>query len=494
MKKHRRIAVIGGGIAGLATAALAAKQGFEVTVYEKNEQLGGRARVLKKAGFSFDMGPSWYLMPEVVEGYWRWFGREVADDIQLVKLDPRYRVIFDSRGQVDIPGNRDANERWVEKLEQGAGKEMQRYLKRKRILYELVRDELITADTSRVDFWLSVRRWQAMRKLITDWGLWGSWWQETGKYFKSDRLRKVLTFPAVFLGGSPFNTPGVYSILTWADFGEGVWYPIGGMGRLVVGLGELARSQGAKIYTKSEVEEIKVMDGKAVGVKVEGGWQEADAVVATGDMHWTETRLLPREYQSFPESYWQRKVLGIGALLGYWGLKKRIPGVIHHTLFFSRNWQKNFDQIFKRKELPDDPSLYISVRSATDRGIVPAGGEEVVCLVPVPTGLKIGRDEWKKYLERVKAKVESILGGRWKENLAVDEMFTPDDFASDYRAYQGTALGLAHTLGQSVFLRPGNTSRKVKNLFFAGQYNQPGVGVPMAIISAQITAKLLTRM
>jgi phytoene desaturase len=314
-----------------------------------------------------------------------------------------------------------------------------------------------------------------------------SWWDEAADIFSDEEILKVLTFSAVFLGGSPYNTPALYSLLAWADFGGGVWYPMGGMGKVVEALVKLAESQGVKIETQAEVEKIKITGNRVTAIRVRGEWEETGAVIATGDRWWTETQLLGDGCGDYPDTYWDKKTLGIGAMMLYLGLDRRIPKAAHHTLYFCRDWRKNFDEIFNQRRLPEDPSLYISVRSVTDRQVVPPGSEEVVVLVPTPVGTERNSREWDEYGEKVLEKVQKMWGVMWGRSLRVKSIYSPVNYLTDYRAFRGTALGLAHTWDQSVWWRPGNRSRRAENLFFAGQYTNPGVGVPMAIVSALIT-------
>jgi phytoene desaturase len=322
---------------------------------------------------------------------------------------------------------------------------------------------------------------------------WTSWQAELGRYFKNTKLQQVLSFPAVFLGGSPFNTPALFSILAWADFGQGVWYPKGGMGDVVKAIVSLAKDSGVDICTQHEAVGIHIQDGQVQGVQTKTTFFPADVVVGAADLPWIETRLLPRQYQTWPQKYWQKKTIGISALLLYLGVNTRVKDAVHHTLFFSSDWEKNFEEIFQHKKLPRDPSLYISIRSATDRSIVPKNGEEIVVLVPLGAGGDYSPSEIAQFTEKIIDKVEEIVGAKLRDNLVVKEVFTPSNFVEAYHAFQGSALGLAHTLTQSLWFRPGNKSKKVSGLYYVGQYTNPGVGVPMALISAEIVAGMIQK-
>ncbi|MBD3250046.1 MAG: phytoene desaturase [Candidatus Pacebacteria bacterium] len=582
--KSKRVVVIGGGFSGLASAALLAKQGYQVTLLEKNEQLGGRARVLKTKGFSFDMGPSWYLMPEVFTDFFALFNKKPEDYYQLVRLDPRYQVFFGNQKKLDtskslakttesnlkiddsvnanqkcnssrstnhnlnskleldsIPSelstrsnpsktdinsslcssyypslgsspsntnqltsntqlssvilddNLEQNKFWFEEQETGAGQKLERFLDKMKQIYELSTQELMYADLNYWRTWIKPTNWLVVSKLLVKFKFWQSWAREVGRYFSNPKLKKVLGFPAVFLGGSPFNTPALYSILAWADFGQGVWYPLGGMGQLVKSLADLAKEQGVKIITNQEVSGLEIQDGQIKAVYTRDHRIEADLIVGAADLPWLETNLIPTDNQSYDLNYWQQRTMSISALLLYLGLDKKVKNLVHHNIYFADDWETNFNQIFEQKKLPDDPSLYISVRTATDQSIAPPGSEELFVLVPLGAGGDYKPEQLEQYAQRIIARVEQLAGESLEPHLVVKKLFTPQDFARDYNAFQGTALGLAHTLDQSLWFRPNNRSRKIKNLYYAGQYTNPGVGVPMALISAQITAEMIKR-
>lgn len=485
----RRVVVIGAGLSGLASAALLAKAGWQVTVVEKNAAVGGRARVLGKKGFTFDMGPSWYLMPEVFENFFAAFGKHPGDYYKLMRLDPRYRVFFGDGQSLTLSDNITQNRLLFDQIEPGAGAKLSRFLARMKQVYTASTSQLMSADIWSPRTWVNPANISAIFKLTSQLRFWDTWNDEVKRHFISPKLQQILCYPAVFLGGSPFNTPALYSILTWADFGKGVWYPQGGMGKIVSALADLATENGAAILTGEEVSQIEVQDSRVTGVKTNKRRLPAGIVVGSADLHHLQTCLLPSQYRDWDKSYWAQKTLGISALILYLGVDKKIPDVVHHNLYFSTDWQKNFQEIFGKKEIPSDPSLYVSVRSASDPGIAPKNCEEIFVLVPLGAGGNYPTSKLQSFTDEIINRVGQLLNFDIKNHLLVKEIFTPQDFASDYNAFSGTALGLAHTLNQSLWLRPGNKSHKVQGLYFTGQYTQPGVGVPMALISAQITAR-----
>ncbi len=492
-----KVVIIGGGFSGLATAALLAKDGYQVTVIEKNAELGGRASVLKKNGFTFDRGPSWYLMPEVFEKYFQLFGKKPSDYYQLLKLNPRYQVFFGGdrkEDQVLLSDDNEVNAAWFEQQEVGAGNKFKKYLSKMGRVYHLATQDLLYANVNSWRSLVNLKNVVSGIQLAATIQFWRSWYREVSNYFTSERLKQILSFSAVFLGGSPFNTPALYSMLAWADFGEGVWYPQGGFGQVVNGLVSLSIEYGVQLKTSEEAIQIEVNeDGSAIGVRTKTAFWPADVVVAATDLALVETRLLTPKFQTYDAKYWESRTLGISALLLYLGVDHKLEKVIHHNMYFSKDWQKNFQEIFQEKKLPTDPSFYMSIRSASDPSIVPKNCEEIFVLVPLGAGTKYKAAELDQYADKIIAKIESLLDTKFTKDLVVKEIFGPQDFAAYFNAFQGTALGLAHTLGQSLWFRPGNQSHKVANLYYAGQYTNPGVGVPMAFISAQIVSQLINQ-
>lgn len=488
---RHQVVVIGGGFSGLASAILLAKQGWQVTVLEKNATLGGRARVFHKKGFSFDMGPSWYMMPEVFDRFFAQCGRETRDFYEIVRLDPRYRVFFEGESSVTLKDEIAQNQAEFENIERGAGQRLGRFLSEMQRLYMTATQQLMYQNVWNPQTWISFQNLRAIMTVFTTLRLWETWQRQVQRRFADHKLQKILSFPAVFLGGSPFNTPSLYSLLAWSDFGTGIWYPKGGMIEVVKALETLALDYGVKILTNQEATSIEVADGQVTGVKTKTQHFPTRIVVGATDIPWLETQLLPREYQTYPAEYWNSKTLGISALMIYIGVNTRYRKLAHHNLYFTRDWQQNFQEIFTNQSLPTDPSFYISVRSVTDRSIVPKDSEEVVILVPLGSRADYDEKELDQFTQKVIRKAEKVLDISLTDHRVVKEVFTPKDFLEQYHAFRGTALGLAHTFRQSLWLRPHNRSRKVKGLFYAGQYTNPGVGVPMALVSAQLVAKMV---
>ncbi len=487
MEKKKKVIVIGGGFSGLAAAAISAQNGYSVELYEKNEELGGRARVLSENEFTFDMGPSWYMMPEVFERFYGYFGKRSSDFYELVRLDPHYRVYFEHNAHVEVSDTFNAVVSSFESIEKGAGSRLHQYMRSLEKAYALA-GEFIYLDVLKPRNWIAPRRMAQLLHLASLFNPFRSWDALVSRYFTDHRLKKILEFTSLFIGGSPYNTPALYSMLAYADLKGGVWYPLGGMRKVVEALEVIAREQGVSIHTGKPVTSIAVKDGVVSGVMVDGRMESADAVIGAMDLPHLEMSLLEERYRTFPAYYWEKRTMGISSLLLYIGLNKRLKNIRHHMLYFTEDWKQNFETIFNSADLPQEASFYVSARTVTDDTIAPEGCEELFVLVPI--GSQFYSDEQLTRLgERVMKRLEACVGESIEDAIVYKKMYGPKDFAEDYFAFSGTALGLAQTLKQSLFMRPGSASKKVQGLFYAGQYTNPGIGVPMAIVSGELAAR-----
>ncbi|MCH6229154.1 phytoene desaturase [Microbacterium sp. CFH 31415] len=500
---RRRAVVVGGGIAGLATAALLGAEGWDVTVLEARDVVGGRAGSWDQDGFRFDTGPSWYLMPEVFDHFFRLLGTTAERELDLVPLDPAYRVYSDpatGRAPLDVRSGREAATALFESVEPGAGAKLSAYLDSAGDAYDLAVTRFLY-DTYETTAGLRdpalLRRVPQLAPLLTR-----SLASHVDRRFADPRLRQILGYPAVFLGGSPYGVPSLYHLMSHLDLDEGVLYPRGGFIEIIRAIERLAVASGAVIETGARVISIDTTGATATGVMLADGRRvEADLVVSAADLHHTETALVAPGLQSYPESWWAKKDPSPGALLLLLGVEGSLPQLAHHTLLFTDDWRSNFDDIFGANPRISDPaSLYVCRPSATDPTVAPAGHENLFVLVPVPADPSLGRGgengDGDARIETAADRVIEQLAS-WcdipdlADRIVVRRTIAPGDFADDLNAWRGNALGLAHTLGQSAMFRPRNASRKVAGLSYAGGSALPGIGLPMCLISAELVVKRL---
>lgn len=491
--------VIGGGIAGLASAALLAKAGMKVTLLEGREKVGGRAYIWEKDGFVFDMGPSWYLMPDAFDQFFKLMGTTAEKELKLVKLEPAYQTRNEGRDEkLMIVQDLEKNKQMFDSIEPGAGNKLQQYLDSAKQTYDLSMKHFLYTNFQNAKPFTNKevlgKAGTFLSHLVT------SLYDFSGKYVKDERLKKILNFPAVFLGASPYDTPSMYHLMTHVDLNVGVFYPMGGFYTLIEAIERLAKQHGVQIRTNSPVSKIEVNDqGLATGVLVGDVRFEADVVVGTADLHHVETKLLNKKHQSFPEKFWANKTPGPSAMLLYLGVKGRIPQLNHHTLLYTENWSKNFAEVFHKadgkRKIPNPASLYICAPSVTDPSVAPEGYENLFVLVPIAADPSIGGSGDEQFEKAADEIIDQIAS--WceipdlKERIVVRRTMGPRDFVNELNAWNGTALGMAHTLRQSAFFRPKNRSKKVKNLFFAGHNTIPGIGLPMCLIGAELVYKYL---
>jgi phytoene desaturase len=487
MKK--KIIIVGAGIGGISAASLLAKQGHNVTVIEKNDHPGGRASVWKKDGFTFDMGPSWYLMPDVFEKYFAEFNKKPENYMQLIRLDPSYRVFFGENDFVDISAKLEKNLDLFESLEPGAKEKMRTYLEKSKYEYDIAMKDFIYKDYKHLTDFFKPRLIVEGTKLHMFEKLDGY----AKRFFKSEKIRKILEYTIVFLGGSPYDSPALYSLMSHVDFNMGVWFPKGGMGSLAQAMTTLAEEQGVQFIYNEPVSKILIEQNKAIGVKTNKTEYNGDLIVVNADYAWAEQHLLDEKYQSHSKRYWEKRKIAPSAYLLYLGIDKQLKNFIHHNLYFHPNWNEHFKDIFTTPKWPDHFSYYFSCISKTDPDSAKAGGENVFVLIPVAPDLKDTDEIREKYFQMVIDHMEKLTGEKIKDHIIVKRIFTHKDFTQRYNAYKGTALGLAHTLKQTAIFRPQHQSKKVKNLYYTGHYNHPGIGVPMVVISSQIVADIISK-
>lgn len=483
-----RIVIVGGGIGGLGAAGIFAKAGHEVVLLEKNPRVGGRANLLQAEGFTFDMGPSWYLMPDVFEAYFRLVGERVEDWLDLRRLSPNYRVFFKDLGDiVDISGDIAKDAELFERIEAGAGQKLREYLDASKLQYDIALKRFLYKNYDSVFDFFTKEALIEGRKL----SVFSKMDAHVSRFFKDERLKKIAEYTLVFLGSSPYDTPALYNIMGHVDFNLGVWYPMGGIVKVVDALAGIAEKNGAKIRTSTPVRRILIENGMVFGVELENGEiLRADTVISNADLAHTDLDLLPEAFRERDASFWGRKTMAPSAFILYLGVEGRISQLVHHNLLFAKDWRKGFDEIFGRPQWPNDPSLYVCMPSATDPSVAPEGTENLFILVPIAPGLEDGEARRAAYAEKILKLVEDEMKiPDLRKRIRYQKAYAVSDFAKDYNSFKGTALGMAHTLRQTAVFRPNNVSRKVRNLLFVGAGTNPGIGMPVCLVSAELAYK-----
>lgn len=480
--------IIGAGVGGLATASILAKQGYKVTVYEKNHQVGGRMGLLETHGYRFDTGPSWYLMADVYEQYFRLIGERMEDYYALQRLSPSYKVFYDYRGPLTITGNLQKDCHTFDKIEPGSGKKLRDYVAKAEINYKLALQHFLYNPFRSPNGLVSptiLKKTPEFVKLFAR-----PLHTYVRRYFKALPLQQILEYPTVFLGTSPYQAPALYQLMSYLDFKEGVFYPKGGLYKIPEALYAIGQKLGVTYRFNKPVDKILTRSGKAEGVRVAGKDVLADVIISNADLHFTETKLLKPAERSYPESYWQRRSPGPSAMLLYLGIRGSLPELEHHNLFFVKDWKTNFDNIYKTHTWPEQASMYVCRPSASDATVAPKGHENLFVLVPLPAGVSKSTAETNKFTDRYLQQLEQMTGiSDLRTRITVKEFRDPAHFGEAFHAWQNGALGMSHTLRQSAFLRPSIKSKKLQNLYYVGGGTQPGIGVPMCLISAQLVYK-----
>ena len=485
MSSH--VGIIGGGVAGLSAGTHLANEGYRVTLLERNDQLGGRARTLERDGFRFDMGPSWYLMPDVFERYFDRFGRHPEEFYDLTRLDPNYRAIFKDGTRIDVPADPDELAAVFESYESTAGRALERYLTRAEDAYETGMAEFVYTDRGRFRDYLDPRMVLHARGLR----LFASMEGHVSRYFSHPKLRQLVQYNLVFLGGSPSTTPALYSLMAHVDFNLGVYYPEGGIAGVIDALVSLAIDEGVEVRTGVEATSI---DGERGDFSITAGEEETlacDLVISAADLAHTELELLDRSQRHYDRSYWRSRTLAPSAFMLYLGIEGDLDALEHHTLVLPTDWDPHFESIFDDPRWPKDPAYYVCRPSATDPTVAPPGHEAMFVLVPVAPGLSDEPTIRERYRETVLSDLERQLQTDLTDRIVTEESFCVSEFAAEYNAYQGTALGLAHTLRQTGPLRPDHRAKGVDGLYYTGSYTRPGIGLPMALISGEHTAEAI---
>jgi phytoene desaturase len=477
--------VIGAGFAGLSAASFLAQAGWQVTLLEKNSGPGGRARVFEAEGFTFDMGPSWYWMPDVFEQYFGHFGKRVADYYDLIRLDPSYQVIFGENDTVDIPASMADLRQLFESLEPGSAVRLDAFLAQAKYKYEVGINKFVHLPSRSVLEFIDFDIVKGALRL----DLLQSMAKHARKFFSHPKLLKLIEFPVLFLGATPENTPALYSLMNYADLALGTWYPKGGMHQIVRGMVAVAEELGVKIEYDQEVQEIVVENGRSTGVRTASGFWPADAVVAGADYHHIEQQVLAPEYRHYSPAYWDSRTMAPSSLLFYLGVNRQLTNLQHHNLFFDEDFSQHAHEIYEAPQWPSRPLFYASVPSKTDATVAPEGQENLFLLIPVAPDLEDPEATREKYYNLLMDRLEKHCGHPIRDAVVFKRSYAHHDFITDYHSFKGNAYGLANTLKQTAILKPSLKSTKVSNLYFTGQLTVPGPGVPPSLISGQVVAK-----
>jgi len=482
---NKTISIIGSGFSSLSAACYLAKAGYKVSIFEKNNTVGGRARQLIKDGFTFDIGPSWYWMPDVFEKFFNDFNKSTSDYYTLDKLSPAYKIFF-SDDVITIGDHMDQICEEFERIESGSSKPLRKFIAQAQDHYNIAINkvvlkpgisplELVTKDTiTRVDrFFKSIS-------------------SEVRKNFKNPKLISTLEFPVLFLGAKPSQTPSFYSFMNFADFGLGTWHPKGGMYEIIKAMKSLAESLGVTIHTNSNVEKINVENGKTTGITVNGNFVTSDAVLSGADYHHSET-LLDKNLRQYSESYWDKRTFAPSSLLFYVGFNKKLKDIEHHNLFFDTDFENHAEDIYDNPKWPKNPLFYVNFPSVTDKSMAPEGCETGFFLIPIAPGLEDTPELREQYFDIIINRFEDLTKQEVKDSILFKESFCVNDFISEYNSYKGNAYGMANTLRQTAFLRPKLKSKKVNGLYFTGQLTVPGPGVPPSLISGKLVSELILK-
>ena len=487
--KKLKIAVIGAGFSGLSGASYAGMAGHQVHVFEKHAIPGGRARQFTTPeGYVFDMGPSWYWMPDIIEDFFKDFGRSANEFYDLVSLDPQFEILF-KEDKVNLPKDYSEQKALFESIEKGAGEQLDAFMEDAKYKYEVGMRQFVSKPShSWLEFFSPTIAKSALRlDLLSDYRSF------VAKYFKDSRLRTIMEFPVIFLGASPKDIPALYSLMNYGGYQMGTFYPMGGFFELVKAMEQIALSQGVTFHYSSNVEKIITEGGKATALQIDGQYHFFDQIIASSDYHHTETKL-PAEKRNYTEAYWEKRTFAPSCLIYYLGVREKIEGLKHHTLFFEHDLDPHIETIYGNKRWPENPLFYVCCPSKTDPEVAPEGKENIFLLMPLAIGIEDEESVREKYLQEMLQRIEKHTGAKdLHSKLEYKRSYCVSDFKKDYNAYGGNAYGLANILSQTAVLKPKLKNKKLKNLFYTGQLTVPGPGVPPSIISGKIAAREATK-
>lgn len=476
--------IIGSGFSGITAAATLAQKGYDVTILEKNTVPGGRARKFEVEGFTFDMGPSWYWMPEIFEQFFRKFGKKRSDYYELIRLDPSYTIFFGKGDTMEVPAKKAALFELFESYEQGSSAKLDTFLKEAAYKYKVGMEEFVYKPGNSILEFADIRVFKSLFRLQ----MFSSISSQIRSLFTHPKLIELLEFPVLFLGATPQNTPAMYSLMNYADLILGTWYPMGGMHKIIEGMIQVAEELGVKIILNQEVKNIHVPNGHATKVITQDKEYHADVVVGSADYHHVEQVLLNKEHRQYSPAYWDKRTMAPSSLLFYLGINKKLQNLQHHNLFFDEDFNLHAAEIYTNPKWPTAPLFYACMPSKTDKTVAPAGCENLFLLVPLAPDLEDTELLREYYYGLIMDRLEDLTGQKIRDAVVYKRSFAHNDFKADYHAYKGNAYGLANTLRQTAILKPKMRSPKVKNLFYTGQLTTPGPGMPPSIISGQVVA------
>jgi phytoene desaturase len=480
----KKITIIGSGISSLSAAAFLGKAGYDVTILEKNDTIGGRARQYEHDGFTFDMGPSWYWMPDVFEQFYNKFGYTTADFYTLKRLDPSYQVVWQDGTKSPIPADLNELHDWFESLEKGSSKNLTKFLEEAAYKYEVGMTDLVFKPSLKVIEFADMRIVKGLLKLH----LLSSFTTYIKKYFSHPKIISLLEFPILFLGAMPKDTPALYSLMNYADISLGTWYPMGGMHKFIEAFARIAKENGVTIKTDHEVTKINYQGKKVTSMETKHGTFDTDILVSGADYAHTDMSLLG-EQANYDETYWDKRTMAPSSLLFYLGIDKKIDGLLHHNLFFDEDFNLHAEEIYKSKKWPTSPLFYASAPSKTDPSVAPEGKENIFLLIPIAPDLKDDEETRERYFDMLMERLEKHTGTSIREHIIYKRSFCVADFKKDYQAFKGNAYGLANTLRQTAYFKPSLKNKKLNNMYYTGQLTVPGPGVPPSIISGEVVAK-----
>ena len=482
-----KVGVIGGGFAGLAASCFLAKEGHEVTLIDKHKTTGGRCRTIKAEGFSFDMGPSWYWMPDVFERFFAQFGHTSSDFYQLIRLDPSYQIIYGDGDIMKLPASYAELCQVFESYEEGSAKQLDAFLKDAAYKYEVGMTDYVHKPSLKLTEFMDTRVLSSFMRI----DLFKSIAKEIRKRFKHPKLIQMLEFPVLFLGAKPSKTPALYSLMNYADIKLGTWYPMGGMSEIPKAMTQVALELGVKMRLGETVKVLRITNRDIKDVVTDRGAYEYDAVISSADYHHTETSLLPPVYRSYDDKYWDKRAMAPSSLLFYVGVDKNVEGLLHHNLFFDTDFDHHASQIYDTLEWPDQPLFYVCCPSKTDPNVAPEGCENLFFLIPISAGIKDDKEKHEELFDILVARIKIRIGVDITDHIIYKQSFCVEEFTKVYNSFKGNAYGLANTLMQTAFLKPKMKSKNVDNLLYAGQLTTPGPGVPPSLISGEVAAKYL---